>query len=150
MSPIVRRIVYVLVFELLAISLVAFTFSALGHSGSSAMATAVVSSVIAMTWNFIWTSLFEAWERRQPSQTRTVPRRIAYSLGFEAGLVVFLVPAMALLLGVGLLEAFLLDIGLMVFFLVYAFVFSWLFDLIVPRRDEKDAGGSPEAEPETL
>lgn len=146
MSPLVRRLVYVVSFELLAISLVATAFSALGHGGQEAFATAIVSSLVAIAWNFAWTSMFEAWERRQTLQTRTIPRRIAYAVGFEGGLVLFLVPAMALLLGVTLLEAFMLDIGLMVFFLIYAFIFSWVFDIVVPKR-APDTGEETTAEP---
>lgn len=134
MSPLLRRIVYVTTYELIAIVSVSIALTALGHSGDDSTITAVVSSVIALVWNFTWTSGFEAWERRQPSQIRTIPRRIVHAIGFEGGLVVFLVPVMAWILGVSLWEAFVLDIGLLVFFLIYTFVFAWLFDIVVPRR----------------
>jgi uncharacterized membrane protein len=53
-----------------------------------------------------------------------------HAIGFEGGLVIFLVPMIALTLRVALTEAFLMDIGLTVFFLVYAYIFNLIFDAI--------------------
>lgn len=138
MSPHVRRLIYVIMYEVIAILIVMTALFALGHGLGGSGITAVTSSAIALVWNFIWTSMFEAWEQRQVSTTRTVPRRIAHAVGFEAGLIVLLVPVMAWLLHVSLLEALILDLGLLVFFLCYTFVFAWLFDLVLPRRKAED------------
>ena len=35
-------------------------------------------------------------------------------------------------LDVGYVEAFLLDLGISIFFLIYAFVFNWAYDVIFP------------------
>jgi uncharacterized membrane protein len=83
--------------------------------------------------------VFEFWERRQDSQTRTVARRIAHAIGFEGGLVVVLLPVVAWILGVSLLQAFGLEVGLLAFFLVYTFVFTWLFDRLWPPRPNPGA-----------
>ena len=56
--------------------------------------------------------------------------RVAHAVGFEGGLLVFLVPAVALVLGVGLWDAFLIEAGLLVFFLVYAAVYAYAFDSV--------------------
>lgn len=93
---------------------------------------AVAASTTAMLWNYVWTTLFESWEKRQVSQTRTLKRRIVHAIGFEGGLVVLLLPVVAWLLKVSLLEALVLETGLLVFFLVYTFVFAWLFDKVSP------------------
>lgn len=143
MSPTLRRVIYVLSYEAFALLLATGGLMALGHSGSHSGITALVSSVIALSWNFVWTTLFEAWERRQASRRRTVKRRIGHALGFEAGLIFFLVPAMAWTLQVGYVEAFLLDLGLIVFFLIYTFVFAWLFDLVFPPGPQT----APEPQP---
>lgn len=136
LSPVIRRVIYVVTYEVVAVVFVTFALTWLGHAGGSAGLTAVVTSTIALLWNFTWTSLFEAWERRQASQKRTVLRRVAHAVGFETGLIFMLVPVMAWLLGVSLWEAFVLDIGLIVFFFIYTFVFAWVFDLLVPPRGE--------------
>ena len=77
-----------------------------------------------------WNWLFEAWEARQPAGGRGVLRRVAHAIGFEGGLLVFLVPLMAWSLGIGLVEAFVLDLGFLAFFLVYTFVFNLAFDTL--------------------
>lgn len=132
MSATTRRIVYVIVYELVGILVVTFGLSALGFGGGQSGAVAVASSTVAVTWNFIWTSMFEAWERRQESQTRTVKRRIVHAIGFEGGLTCFLIPVVAWVLKVSLLEAFFLQASILVFFLIYTFVFMWVFDKIWP------------------
>jgi len=84
----------------------------------------------------IWTisssfnAMFERWESRQAVRGRSVRRRVAHAIGFEGGLALFLIPLVAWGLGVSLVEAFWLDLGLLAFFLVYTFVFNWAFDRV--------------------
>lgn len=132
MSPVVRRIIYVISYELIAILLTTVGLVVLGFGGGSSGVVAVAASTVAVVWNFIWTTMFEAWEGRQESQTRTLPRRIVYAVGFEGGLIIWLLPVVAWMLQVSLLHAFSLEIGLLAFFLVYTFVFAWLFDKVLP------------------
>lgn len=132
MSPVVRRIIYVTSYELFAVLFSTAGLVLLGFGGGSSGLLAVVASTIALVWNYIWTSLFEAWEGRQESRTRTLPRRVAHAVGFEGGLVVFLLPALAWILNVSLLEALRLEAGLLVFFLIYTFVYAWVFDKVLP------------------
>lgn len=139
MSPHVRRIIYVVTYEIIAILVVTGALVILGFGGGSSGLIAVVSSTIALVWNYVWTTIFEAWEKRQKSQERTVGRRIVHAIGFEGGLIVILVPVIAWILGIALLEAFILEIGLLAFFLVYTFVFAWLFDTVLPLKQPNDS-----------
>lgn len=132
MSRTFRRIVYVLSYELVAVALTTLGLTFLGFGGGSSGVVAVAASTVAVIWNYLWTTAFESWERRQPCRTRTLRRRIAHAVGFEGGLVVLLLPIVAHTLKVSLLEAFGLEIGLLAFFLVYTFVFAWVFDTIWP------------------
>ncbi|OBI10013.1 hypothetical protein AWC18_08065 [Mycolicibacter nonchromogenicus] len=132
MSPAFRRVVYVISYELVAIGLTTVLLTVVGFGSSGSGAVAVAASTVAVVWNYAWTTMFEAWERRQESATRTVARRIVHAVGFEGGLVVLLLPIVAALLKVSLLEALGLEIGLLAFFLVYTFVFAWLFDAVWP------------------
>lgn len=75
MSAVLRRIIYVVTYEVTAILFVSLALMALGHSGAGSGLVAIASSTVALLWNFAWTSIFEAWERRQASQTRTVRDR---------------------------------------------------------------------------
>lgn len=134
MSPVVRRVIYVISYELVAIVLTTLGLVVLGFGGGSSGVMAVTASTVAMVWNYLWNTVFEAWERRQRSPTRTLRRRIAHAIGFEGGLVVVLLPIVAAILRVSLLQALGLEIGLLAFFLVYTFVFTWLFDKVCPPR----------------
>ncbi|MEB0058030.1 PACE efflux transporter [Variovorax sp. LG9.2] len=131
MQGIKRRVVYITLYEGIAIvaasvGLALMSGQGLGHSGALAM----VASVIAVLWNLAFNALFERWESRQAVRGRSVKRRIAHAVGFEGGLIAFLVPVFAWALGVSLLEALVMDLGLVVFFLVYTFVFNWGFDTV--------------------
>lgn len=55
---------------------------------------------------------------------------LAHATGFEEGLVLVLAPVMSLWRDISPLAAFLADLGLLVFFFVYALVFTWTFDCV--------------------
>jgi uncharacterized membrane protein len=61
---------------------------------------------------------------------RSLARRAAHAIGFEGGLVVTLVPLFAWWLDITLWHALMLDLGLLLFFLGYTFVFNWAFDQV--------------------
>jgi uncharacterized membrane protein len=130
MTPITRRIVYVTAYEGIAIAATTVAFAGLGHSHSAAGGAALIASTVAVIWNVVFNTLFERWEARQPGHGRSFARRVAHALGFEGGLVVFMVPALAWVLGVTLMQALVLEAGVLLFFLVYTFVFNWGFDRI--------------------
>lgn len=124
-----RRIVYVAVYEVVAIAVVTLAVLLItGEGVVSASGLAVGSSAVAVTWNLIFNWIFERWEARQSVRGRSVARRVAHALGFEAGLVLVLVPFFAWWLGISLWQALVLDIGFILFFLVYTYIFAWLFD----------------------
>lgn len=121
--------VYVTLYEAIAIAVCSLAFAALsGQSVGHASLLSAAASVVAVVWNVIFNSLFEAWEARQAVRGRSIGRRLAHAIGFEGGLVLFLVPLIAWWLEVSLWQALVMDLGLVVFFLVYTFVFNWLFD----------------------
>ena len=126
-----RRVVYVSIYELIAIAvatlgLAQFSSHGVAHAG----VMAVVSSGIAVAWNFIFNTFFERWEARQVVRGRSLRRRVAHAVGFEGGLVFTLVPLFAWWFEITLWQALVMDLGLVVFFLVYTFAFSWVFDRV--------------------
>ena len=126
-----RKIVYVSLYEGFAI--VAATLGLAGMSGQGMQAAgilAVATSAIAVVWNLVFNTLFERWEARQPVRGRSFARRVAHAVGFEGGLTLIFVPLMAWWLDVTWLHALWMDLGLLLFFLVYTFVFNWAFDLV--------------------
>lgn len=130
MQGLKRRIVYVTAYEGIAILATTIAMVLLGFGAAHAGAASVMASAVAILWNLAWNWLFEAWEARQESGGRGIARRIAHAIGFEGGLLVFLVPLMAWWLGIGLVEALVLDLGFLAFFLVYTFVFNLGFDTL--------------------
>ena len=126
-----RRVLYVGLYEALAIAVVTVAFVAGDRSLGSASGVAVGSSLIAVLWNLVFNAAFERWESRQRVRGRSRARRLAHAIGFEGGLALWLVPFMAWWLEVGLWQALLLDLGLLLFFLAYTFVFTWVFDRLI-------------------
>ena len=126
-----RRIVYVVLYEAIAIAAATAGLAVLGGqaAGPSGL-VAAASSAIAVVWNLVFNRAFDRWEARQLVPGRNLRRRVAHAIGFEGGLAIFLVPLMAWSFGVGLWAALVMDAGLLIFFLCYTFVFHWCFDLV--------------------
>ena len=126
----VRRLVFVSLYELIAIIAASLMFMAIGQGAGTSGVMAVVASGIAIVWNLSFNHWFEKWEARQSVKGRSVRRRLAHALGFEGGLALLLIPLMAWWFGVSLWEAAVMEAALMVFFLIYTYVFSWGFDRV--------------------
>lgn len=126
-----RRILYVTLYELIAIAVATYGLAQVTGAGAAhSSVIAAASSAIAVLWNLAFNYLFERWELRQAVRGRSVARRVAHALGFEGGLVFMLVPLFAWWFKVSLWQAFVMDIGLLVFFLCYTFAFNWGFDRV--------------------
>lgn len=124
-----RRVIYVSLYELIAIAAATAGLALLSGQGAGhSSVVAAAASVIAVVWNLVFNWAFERWESRQPVRGRSVARRVAHAIGFEGGLVFTLVPLFAWWFGISLWHAFVMDLGLIVFFLCYTFVFNWVFD----------------------
>ena len=131
MQGLKRKVVYVTLYELIAIVCSTWALAAMsGHGLGDSGGVAVAASCIAVAWNLVFNTLFEAWEARQRVRGRSVARRVAHAIGFEGGLIAALVPLIAWWFDISLLQALLLDLGLVVFFLIYTFVFNWIFDRV--------------------
>lgn len=139
-TPLHRRVVYALVFEALAVVFTTLILAALGNSPGASALIGVVSSVVALVWNMIFNTLFERWEKRSGTTGRPVKIRLLHTLLFEGGLVVILVPLMALILQVSLWESFLYEAGLIIFFLVYNAGYAWCFDRVFGLPDSAREG----------
>jgi len=131
-----RRIVYVVMFEVLGILVASSVLGML--SGASATTSGLLGVMISTTGvivNFLYNLGFEAWERRRAETTRTVARRVVHAIGFQVVLVTFLIPLIAWWLDVSLLQAFLYDAVLIVFFPIFTFAYNWSFDSVFGLPD---------------
>jgi uncharacterized membrane protein len=131
-----RKIVHAVLFEFFAVISVTLAFMVttqhgVGRSGSLAIAT----SVVAMLWNMAYNVLFEKWEARQTKRGRSLKRRIVHAVGFEAGLVLLLLPLVSWWLDISVWEALGIEVGLVLFFVLYGLVFNWYFDRVFGLPD---------------
>ncbi|WP_331350622.1 PACE efflux transporter [Cellvibrio sp. UBA7671] len=131
MQGVKRRVVYVGLYELVAIVLSAILLKLISNADAvNSFGIAVVASAIAILWNLAFNYGFELWEKHRKYQGRSLGIRVLHAVGFEGGLLIFLVPIIAWWLEVGLFQALLMDLGLLVFFLFYTFTFNWVFDAV--------------------
>ena len=86
-------------------------------------------SVLALTWTIIFNSLFDRLKARLQLANGGWTR-VLHALLFEGGLIILAVPLIAGVLKISLLEAFILDIGVLLFFLPYTYVYHWGYDVI--------------------
>jgi len=129
MQGLKRRIVYVSSYEVIgmvisSVGLALLAGDSVGHTGP----LSVMITTIAVTWNFIYNILYEKWEARQDSKSRTVKRRIVHAIGFQITLVIFLIPLIAWWMDISLVAAFWLDVAFIIIIPIYTFIFNWTFD----------------------
>jgi len=125
-----ERFFHALAFEVLAIIISAPALTLLtGVSMAHAGLLTLMISLIAMVWNMVFNALFDRMTRRF-GPVRTFGTRVIHAVSFEAGLVVIVVPVAAWWLDMGLLDAFLLDMGLILFFLPYTLLFNLAYDKV--------------------
>ena len=128
------RIRHSLLFELLAVLTITpiggMIFNVpMGEFGILAVAT----TTIALFWNYCFNLAFDhAMLRRFKSVRKTLRIRVVHAFLFEAGLLGILVPFIAWYLDVTWWRALLIDLSLAGFYIVYAFAFNWLYDVVFP------------------
>ncbi|MCC7007029.1 MAG: multidrug/biocide efflux PACE transporter [Ottowia sp.] len=123
-----ERVFHAIGFEAIALIICAPALSHLmGLSLAHAGAFTFALSFIAMVWNIIFNIIFDRISN-QLNLIRTFTMRVAHALLFELGLVAIVVPLAAWWLDISYVEAFILDIGLLLFFLPYTLFYNWGYD----------------------
>lgn len=128
------RLRHAIAFEVIGLLLVVPLASAamhkpLLHTGLLGVAL----SVLATGWNVIYNLLTDRLMLRALGRLeKRWGERMAHAIGFEAGLLVVTLPLMAWWLGVSLWQALLLDLGFVLFFVLYAFFFNLAYDRLFP------------------
>lgn len=124
-----ERVFHALLFEVIALILLTLIAVFItGNDVSQMSGLAIMLSLIAMLWNFIFNILFDKIYGEDRS-SRTLWLRMQHGFWFELGMLVFSFPVMMWVLQLDLLSVFILDIGVMIFFLVYAIAFNWIYDI---------------------
>ncbi|TBW56172.1 PACE efflux transporter [Marinobacter halodurans] len=101
----------------------------------------LIGASLATGWNYVFNLLFDHGLKRWKGTTRKGFRmRLIHAISFEAGLMLAFLPIVAWWLGVGLIEALVMDLSFVLFYLVYAFAFTWAYDTVFPDADAAPAG----------
>ncbi|MEF3089334.1 Na(+)-translocating NADH-quinone reductase subunit E [Enterobacter sp. 10-1] len=132
-KSLMERIIHAVSFEGLATLILAPTAAWLMQRSVVEMGgLSVLLATLAMVWNLIYNAAFDRiWPVSRV--TRNLKVRALHAIGFESGFIIIGVTAVALLLGVSLMQAFMLEIGFMLFFLPYTMLFNWAWDTLRVR-----------------
>lgn len=97
-------------------------------------ALSIALSLIAMCVNYNYNLIFDMVLVRigRPVNKRPVWLRMFHAILFETCLIIISIPLVAWWLDMTLLVAFITDIGFTLFFLIYAFIFNWTYDVVYP------------------
>ncbi|KFD24105.1 PACE efflux transporter [Yokenella regensburgei] len=123
-----ERILHAVLFEVLANIIIAVSVAKLlGVSLAISGTLSVVSAATATLWNYIFNYIFDGIQRRYKFE-RTFKVRAIHACIFEAGLIVALLPVAMYLLDLTMMEALVVETGLVLFFLPYTLVFNLTYD----------------------
>ena len=99
---------------------------------------ALVGSLIATLWNYFYNILFDkAMLKIKNSVQKTVLIRIVHAVLFEGGLLLLFMPMITWYLKISLWEAFVMDIAMATFYLIYAFIYNWAYDHVFPIPNQQ-------------
>lgn len=122
---------------LISVPLAALAF---GYSLEQTGVLGLIGATLATTWNYIFNLIFDhALKRFTGSTRKSLKLRFLHAFSFELGLLVAFLPIIAWWMEVGLLEALMIDVSFALFYLVYAFIFTWCYDTIFPDTDAASA-----------
>jgi uncharacterized membrane protein len=132
-KSIVERIFQAIGFELLAIIICTPLLAWIMDKPMLEMgAVTVLIAMLALGWNVVFNGFFDRALKRV-NVAHNGWTRVVHALMFEGGLIVMGVPLIAWWLSVSLWQAFLLDIGVLMFFLPYTYVYHWGYDVVRER-----------------
>lgn len=134
MRSLADRVRHAVTFELVALALLTPSAALLFRQPVFEMGlVGGLSATIATGWNFAYNLGFDrALLRLRGTVQKTLTIRVVHTLLFELGLILLLVPLVAAILGIGLWDALVLDLTIVVFYLVYAFLFNLGYDRLFP------------------
>ena len=133
------RVRHTVMFEIIGLALVIPGGAMLFNLPATHMGViGVGSATVATLWNFVYNLGFDHAMLRFTGHTRKSLRlRVLHALLFEGGLILLAVPLIAALMKISLLEAFILDIGVLLFFLPYTYVYHWGYDVLREKIADK-------------
>ncbi|MGR3807331.1 Uncharacterized membrane protein [Pasteurella testudinis DSM 23072] len=134
----IERLFHAVLFEVFAVLfsvglLLLFT----QHQVGALSSTIIVISLMAMVWNFIFNWGFDRVFTGE-KVLRSAKVRLLHATLFEGGLLLCTIPVVAYLLQISFYQAFIMDLGLTIFILIYTIIYNWSYDniraLLVRKR----------------
>jgi len=120
------ELIGLLIFAPLASLVFGFALHQMGLVGA-------VASLIAAVWNYVYNIIFDRSMLRFTGQLKkSVPIRVLHAILFEGGLLIVFLPSVAWYLNISLIDAFIMDIAVAGFYMVYALIYNWIYDWVFP------------------
>ena len=117
-------------FEVFALIMMAGLATYITGNGAGEMAgLALAMSLIAMAWNYVYNYGYDKTFGADRTK-RTKKTRVLHGLGFELGLMTVTLPVLMWVLKLDFLTVLIMDIGLVIFFVLYAIGFNWAYDSV--------------------
>lgn len=137
------RIRHAILFEVIGLALIIPLGSlVLGLHGADMGVIGLGSAMAATAWNYVYNLGFDHAMQRLAGHTRKgLGLRVAHAVLFEAGLMLVLLPPIAWYLGISLAQAFVMDLAIVAFYLVYTFAFNLAYDRVFPLPAWTPAAG---------
>ncbi|MBD8512786.1 PACE efflux transporter [Photobacterium sp. WH77] len=135
------RIRHAVGFELIALVLITLVLSqGFGFDMAKIGLLGIVFSVIATVWNYVYNLWFDKAMLKYAGHVhKSTKHRMVHALGFELCLLWLTLPIMAWWLEIGLWQALVMDIGLVIFYLIYAYVYNLTYDKVFPLPETQTA-----------
>lgn len=93
---------------------------------------AIIVSIIAMLWNYVFNLIFDKAQNKYNFRKNPFVRVLHGTL-FEVGLIILTAPTIAILFDMSLIDAFLLEVGMLIYFFPYTIVYNWIYDKLRMR-----------------
>lgn len=118
---------------LLSVPLAIFVF---GFNPDKTGVLGIAGATMATVWNYAFNLMFDHGLKKTTGSTRkSLKIRLLHAISFEMGLLMFFLPFTVWWMDIGLIEALVVDVAFIAFYLAYAFVFTWCYDSIFPDND---------------
>ncbi len=139
------RLRHAILFEILGLALIVPLGSLVfGLHGSEMGVIGAGSALAATAWNYVYNLGFDHAMQRLVGHTRkSLALRVGHALLFEVGLLMILLPPIAWYLGIGPMQALVMDLAIAAFYVAYAFAFNLAYDRVFPLRGWDGAAAQP-------
>ena len=125
-----ERLIHSIMFEFMLVIIFTFVLKYITSQDVTKVFTLVILlSLTAVVWNFIFNWIFDKYVTGE-REKRTLKIRSIHAILFETGLLLPTIPLIAYSLKIGLIEAFLMDIGFIVFVLFFTVIYNYIYDRV--------------------